>query len=453
MNLFSSVIFAFVMAERKAGTMSLDPEELAQRHPAEVAELLHRLPEREAVSLLRELYKVRAAADSLEEMDPDEAADLLEELPEDEATIIISRMEPDDAVDVLEEFPRAEVDEILRHLEAMDRDKARTLRELLKYPPDTAGGLMSPEYVALPAHITAQEAIERLRRVAEEAETVYYVYVVDEAGRLLGVLSLRDLVFARPDTPIREIMRPEVVTLSPEMSADEVARAFDKYGYLAFPVVDKRGRLLGIVTMDDILDTVILRDTEDMYKMVNVPREERVDTPWYESLRMRLPWLYINLATAFLAASVVGAFEGVIAKVSALAVFMPVIAGQGGNAGMQTVTIVTRGIALGEVPPGKGFPILAKEVLLGLLNGLAVGVVVGAVAFAWKHNPYLGLVAFLAMVGNMVIAGLVGASIPLGLRALGLDPALASSVLLTTFTDTLGFFFLLGLGYLFRGVL
>ena len=307
------------MRGRNGGTTTPDPVELAQRHPAEVAELLHRLPEREAVSLLRELYKVRAAADSLEEMDPDEAADLLEELPEDEATIIISRMEPDDAVDVLEEFPRAEVDEILRHLEAMDRTKARTLRELLKYPPDTAGGLMSPEYVALPAHITAQEAIERLRRVAEEAETVYYVYVVDEAGRLLGVLSLRDLVFARPDTPIREIMRPEVVTLSPEMSADEVARAFDKYGYLAFPVVDKRGKLLGIVTMDDILDAVILRDTEDMYKMVNVPREERVDTPWYESLRMRLPWLYINLATAFLAASVVGAFEGVIAKISALA--------------------------------------------------------------------------------------------------------------------------------------
>ncbi len=441
------------MAERNGGTSLLDPQELAKRHPAEVAELLHRLPEKEAVALLRELYKVRAAADSLEEMDPDEAAELLEGLPQREATAILSRMEPDDAVDVLEELPRDEVEEILVHLGTLDREKAEVLRRLLSYPPDTAGGLMSPEYVALPADITAHEAIERLRKAAEEAETVYYVYVVDEGGRLLGVLSLRDLVFARPDTPIREIMRPEVVTLSPEMSADEVAQAFDKYGYLALPVVDEEGRLLGIVTVDDILDTVILRDTEDMYKMANVPREERVDTPWHESLRLRLPWLYINLATAFLAASVVGAFEGVIAKISALAIFMPVVAGQGGNAGMQTVTIVTRGIALGEVPPGRGLAILAKEVLLGLLNGLAVGTVVGAVAFAWKHNPYLGLVAFLAMVGNMIIAGLVGAAIPLGLRALGLDPALASSVILTTFTDTLGFFLLLGLGYLFRGVL
>ncbi|NOX44514.1 MAG: magnesium transporter [Caldiserica bacterium] len=441
------------MADRNGGTSVLDPQELAKRHPAEVAEILHELPEAEAVELLRELYKVHAAADSLEEMDPDEAAELLEGLPQREATAILSRMEPDDAVDVLEELPRDAVEEILGHLEALDREKAEVLRRLLRYPPDSAGGLMSPEYVALPADITVQEAIERLRRVAEEAETIYYVYVVDEGGRLLGVLSLRDLVFARPDTRIREIMRPEVVSLSPEMPADEVAQAFDKYGYLAFPVVDGEGRLLGIVTMDDILDTVILRDTEDMYKMANVPREERVDTPWPESLRLRLPWLYINLATAFLAASVVGAFEGVIAKISALAIFMPVVAGQGGNAGMQTVTIVTRGIALGEVPPGRGLGILAKEVLLGLLNGLAVGIVVGAVAYAWKHNPYLGLVAFLAMMGNMVIAGLVGASIPLGLRALGLDPALASSVILTTFTDTLGFFLLLGLGYLFRGVL
>ncbi len=441
------------MAERKAGTMSLDPEELAKRHPAELAELLHELPDAEAVRLLRELYKVRAAADSLEEMDPDEAAELLEELPDEEATAIISRMEPDDAVDVLEEFPRDQVEEILEHLRSLDREKAQVLQRLLAYPPDTAGGLMSPEYVALPADITAQEAIERLRKVAEEAETVYYVYVVDREGKLLGVLSLRDLVFARPDTPVREIMRPEVVTLSPDMSAEEVVQAFDKYGYLAFPVVDEEKRILGIVTVDDILDVLTDEATEDMYKMANVPRQERVDTPWYESLRMRLPWLYINLATAFLAASVVGAFEGVIAKISALAIFMPVVAGQGGNAGMQTVTIVTRGVALGEVPPGKGARILAKEVLLGLLNGLAVGVVVGAVAYGWKHNPYLGLVAFLAMVGNMVIAGLVGASIPLGLRALGLDPALASSVILTTFTDTLGFFLLLGLGYVFRSVL
>jgi magnesium transporter len=441
------------MRGRNGETLALDPQELAKRHPAEVAELLHRLPEKEAVELLRELYKVRAAADSLEEMDPDEAAELLEELPQREATAILSRMEPDDAVDVLEELPRDVVEEILGHLQTLDREKAEILRQLFAYPPDTAGGLMSPEHVALPADITVHEAIERLRRVAAEAETIYYVYVVNEAGRLLGVLSLRDLVFAKPSTRVREIMRPEVVTLRPEMSAEEVAQAFDKYGYLAFPVVDEAGKLLGIVTMDDILDTVILRDTEEMYKMVNVPREERVDTPWYESLRLRLPWLYINLATAFLAASVVGAFEGVIAKISALAIFMPVVAGQGGNAGMQTVTIVTRGIALGEVPPGRALRILAKEVLLGLFNGLAVGFVVGAVAFVWKHNPFLGLVAFLAMVGNMVIAGLVGASIPLGLRALGLDPALASSVILTTFTDTLGFFLLLGLGYMLQGVL
>ncbi len=425
-------------------------QELLKRHPAEVADILRVLREDEAVELLRLLYKRRAAAASLEQMDPDEAAELLAELNRDEAVQILSRMEPDDAVDLLEELPPEMVEDILRRLEA---EKAKTFRELLRYPPDTAGGLMSPEYVALPADLSVQEAIESLRRIAQEMETVYYAYVVDGEGKLLGVLSLRDLVFARPETPIREIMRTDVVTLRPEMSAEEVARVFDKYGYLALPVVDEAGKILGIVTLDDVLDAVRMEDTEDMYKMANVPREERVDTPWYESVKLRLPWLYFNLLTAFVAASVPAAFESLIAKIATLAVFMPIIAGQGGNAGMQTVTIVTRGIALGEVPKGTGWKILLKEFWLGVLNGLAVAVVVGGVAFVWKHNPYLGLVVFLAMMGNMVIAGVTGAVIPLGLRAVGLDPALASSIFLTTFTDTLGFFLLLGLGYIFRDLL
>jgi len=441
------------MAERKGGVATLDPKELAKRHPAEVAEVLHGLPEKEAVKLLRELYKLRAAADSLEEMEPKEAAELLEELPQREATAILSRMEPDDAVDVLEELPKTEVDEILERLREINPAKAETLEKLLKYPPDTAGGLMSPEFIALPADITCQEAIERLRRIAQEAETVYYTYVVDSRGRLLGVIALRDLVLSHPETKLREIMRTDVVTIPPDMPAEEVAHAFDKYGYLALPVVDKDGILLGIITVDDILDILTDEATEDMYKMANVPREERVDTPWYESLKMRLPWLYFNLLTAFIAASVPAAFENLISRIAALAVFMPIIAGQGGNTGMQTVTIVTRGIALGEVPKGRGLWILIKEFFLGLLNGLAIGVTTGAVAYAWKGNTYLGLVVFLAMVGNMIIGSVTGALIPLTLRALRLDPALASSIFLTTFTDTLGFFLLLGLGYLFRGYL
>jgi magnesium transporter len=307
---------------------------------------------------------------------------------------------------------------------------------------------MSPAVVALPKEMTCQEAIEALRKVAEEMETVYYAYVVDQ-GRLIGVLSLRDLVFARPEAPIERVMRTGLVTLPADMPVEEVARTFDKYNFLALPVVDQEGRLLGIVTVDDVMDLIRDEATEDMYKMASVPLQERVDTSWHRSLRLRLPWLFINLATAFLAAAVVGAFESVIAKVTALAMFMPVIAGQGGNAGMQTVTIVTRGIALGEVPPGKGGRLLGKELLLGLGNGLAVGAVVGGVAWAWRGSPFLGLVVALAMLGNMVVAGMAGALIPLTLRALRLDPALSSSIFLTTVTDCLGFLLLLGLAVLF----
>ncbi|HIP99783.1 TPA: magnesium transporter [Candidatus Bipolaricaulota bacterium] len=424
----------------------LEVQELLQRHPAEVAEILSTLREDEAVELLRRLYLRRAAAAPLGEMDPEEAAHLLAELNRDEAVRILSRMDPDDAVDLLAELPREMVEDILRRLEERE---AKELSELLSYPPDTAGGLMSPEVVALPQHMSCQEAIEALRRVAEEMETVYYAYVVDENRRLIGVLSLRDLVFARPDTPIHEIMHTDVMSVPVHLDVEEVARLFDRYNFLALPVVDEEGRLRGIITVDDVIDAIREEATEDMYRLAAAPLEERVDTPWYRSLRLRLPWLYLNLLTAFLAATVVGAFESVIAKVAALAIFMPVIAGQGGNAGMQTVTIVTRGIALGEVPKGKGWRILAKELTLGVLHGLIIGATVGAIAYAWKGSFFLGLVAFLAMTFNLIAAGTAGAVIPLSLRALRLDPALASSIFLTTVTDTLGFFFLLGLGVIF----
>lgn len=427
------------------GTRANIEQELLRRHPAEVAEILAALEEEEAVELLRRLYRRRAAAAPLGEMEPDEAARLLAELNREDAAHILSHMEPDDAVDLLAELPPATMQELLSRL---GKREAEELGELLAYPPDTAGGLMSPAVVALPKEMSCQEAIEALRKVAEEMETVYYAYVVDQE-RLIGVLSLRDLVFARPEAPIERVMRTELVTLPADMPVEEVARTFDKYNFLALPVVDQEGRLLGIVTVDDVMDLIRDEATEDMYKMASVPLQERVDTPWHRSLRLRLPWMFINLATAFLAAAVVGAFESVIAKVAALAIFMPVIAGQGGNAGLQTVTIITRGIALGEVPKGKGWRLLGKELILGLLHGLLIGATVGAIAYLWKRNLYLGMVAFLAMAFNMVAAGVSGAVIPLTLRALRLDPALASSIFLTTVTDVLGFFFLLGLGMLF----
>ncbi len=419
--------------------------ELLTKHPADIAEVLSHLSDEEATQLLHRLYLRRAAAEPLGEMEPEDSADLITELDRDEATKILSRMDPDDAVDLLEELPDEVQQDILSHL---NRKQSRILTKLLEYPPDTAGGLMSPEVIALPLTMTVQEAIDFLRRKAEEVETIYYAYAVDEAGKLEGVIALRDLVLARPDTRLSSLVHRDVVSVPVDTDAEDVARLFDKYNYYALPVVDAERKLLGIITIDDVIDVIRDETTEDIYRSHGVPLEERVDTPWYESVRWRLPWLYFNLLTAFLAASVVGAFESTIAKYAVLAFFMPIIAGQGGNAGMQTVTIVTRGIALGEVPKGEGWRILSKEFLLGILDGLAMGIVVGAVGFLWKHTITLGLVVFLAMVLNMINAGVVGTVIPLSLRALRLDPALGGSIFLTTFTDTLGFAFLFLLAHL-----
>ncbi|HHK67229.1 magnesium transporter [Candidatus Acetothermia bacterium] len=422
------------MEERKIAL-----REILKKDPADVAEVLSELSDEQAAELVHKLFLRHAAAEPLGEMEPDESADLVAKLDRKEASEILARMDPDDAADLLLELPENVQQELLSRLSKRD---AEVLTDLLSYPPDTAGGLMSPEVIPLSLSMTVQEAIDLLRRRQEEAETVYYAYAVDDEGRLQGVLSLRDMALAPPGKELRDLVIRDAVTVPVDADVEEVARLFDKYDYFALPVVDSDNRLLGVITVDDVIDVMRDEATEDIYRAQAVPLEDRVDTPWFRSLRLRLPWLSFNLLTAFLAAAVVGAFESTIARVAALAIFMPVIAGQGGNAGMQTVTIVTRGIALGEVSKGEGWHLLAKEILLGLLNGIIIGVVVGVVAFVWKGELYLGLVAFLAMGLNMLAAGIAGTVIPLTLRALRLDPALASSIFLTTVTDVLGFAFL-----------
>lgn len=420
------------------------PREYPEPEVVRLTEELEGRPQGEALARLREL-PAELAVEVLEHMDPEDASALLARLRKGEAADFVEEMWPDKAVDVLEELPPSVREEVLSRVEPAE---ARVIRELIAYPHDTAGGLMSPDVVALPEDLTVEEAIERLRQMADEAETLYYAYVVDEDRRLRGVLSMRDLILSPPKTPIREILRRDVVTVPVDADAEEVARIFDRYHFLALPVVDAEGRLLGIVTFDDVIDAIREEETEDMQRLVGVAPEDKALDPWHESLRRRLPWLLINLVTAFAAAAVVALFEGTIAKVTALAVLMPIIAGQGGNAGSQTVTVVVRGIALGEVRPGEGWRIVLKEGLLGAIHGLIIGAIVALIAYLWQGDPMLGAVVALAMIFNLIMAGVFGALIPLGLRFLGADPALASTIFLTTVTDICGFFFLLGLGTL-----
>jgi magnesium transporter len=253
------------------------------------------------------------------------------------------------------------------------------------------------------------------------------------------------MALANPSRSLRDLVIRDVVSVPVDADAEDVANMFDKYGYLALPVVNGEGKLLGVITFDDVIDVIREEATEDIYGFASVPSEEGVDTTWAQSLKLRLPWLYVRLLTALAAAAVVGVFEATIAKVAALAVLMGIIAGQGGSAGMQTVTIITRGMALGELDKGSGWKLLAKETLLGIANGILIGVTVGLITYLWKGELLMGVAVFLAMTLNMIIAGACGVAIPLVVRRLGKDPALVSGIFLTTVTDMLGFGLMFGI--------
>jgi len=369
-------------------------------------------------------------------------------LDRDEAIRILSQMDPDDAADLLAELPKETMQEILSRLEPQ---KARTLQMLLSYPPDTAAGLMSPEVLALPAHLRAREAIRFIRRKAEEMETVYYAYVVDEENRLLGVLSLRDLVLANLNTPITEIMNPDMVTLSPEMDAEEVARIFDKYNFLALPVVDENKKLLGIVTVDDVMDVMREEATEDLLRVGGIPAGEDLPLdPPTSSVKKRLPWLMGLVVLNLSVATLVSRFEATIAELAFVASLMPLIADMSGNAAARALTVVIRGMALGLVG-WKDLPrILWKELRVGLLAGLGLGAELGLIAWLLWRKPLFGMVAGLALAGTTVGACLTGGAIPFVFKRLRLDPAMMSGPVATTIGDLIGISLFLGLATLFR---
>ncbi len=423
--------------------VSTQPAELLKLHPADLADHLQRLPAEDARALIQQLPNPVAAA-ALAEVEKERLPELMADFTATQLAEYFQRLPAADAADLLQGLPTGRRRDALAALSA---ECAESIRALLRYPEDSAGGIMSNRLIALRDDMTVEQARELLRAKAqsERQEDIAYLYVTDAEQRLVGIVSLRDLVFRRAERRLVEILNRDVKFARTTDDQEELARQFEHYHYLGLPVVDGDGHLVGVVRASEALEIARKEATEDMQLLVGLSGEERALTPWPVSMRRRLPWLFINLATAFLAAVVVGLFEETIAQWTALAIFLPIVAGQGGNAGMQTLTVLIRDMALGEMAPGDGRKALIKELVLGLVNGLAIGVVVGLVGWFWKGSAALGIVAGLAMFLNQLLAGLSGVLIPLTLKALRLDPALASSVFLTTVTDVAGFFFFLGL--------
>src|SRR6188474_1201224 len=406
---------------------------LQKQHPADLAQVFNELAdkEREATFALLAERNGRLAMEAISELGPENGAALLATRSAEEIAKLAQEIPSDDAAALIDYLPEELSAAVL---DLMRPKESGVVENLLEYDEQTAGRIMNPHVFALSEDITVGEAITELQ-TNRDVEMVFYLYVVDERRHLVGVVSLRRLLLVSPETPLKRIMTTDLISVRADMDQEEVARLVASYNLLAIPVVDEENKLVGVITVDDVIDVIKDEATEDVYRLAGLATDDRVFTTPTESLRKRLPWLIVNLATAFIAASVVKLFEGTIGVVTSLAVFQPIVAGMGGNAATQTLAVIVRGIALGELTWANARHALIKEGLVGLGNGLVIGIIGGVVVGLFTGDWTLGLILGMAMVINMFVAATAGTLIPLGLRALKVDPALASSVFITTLTD------------------
>lgn len=421
---------------------------LKKMHHADIADLFGTLTPPEATVLVEILFTQKMADKVLMELPEGILLEIIERLEDDRASELLSLLESNDALLFLQAVPEDRHDAIMGLLPPVKRHR---IEQLLIYPEDSAGYCMSNSYMSVNTELTAQQAVERIREQSEDVDVPFYVYVTDDDGRLAGVVPLRRLVTCPPDVTIRSIMMADPFTVNANSDREEAATLARKYDIMAIPVVDDNHRLVGVIPGDSLFDVMEEEATEDMYRMAGLSEDDRIFSPVSTAFKQRFPWIWVNLCTAFVASSVVRAFQGTIESVATLVAFMPIVAGMSGNTGNQSLIVITRGIALGEMEFSSSLRAIFKEARVGILLGLVAGSVASLVAllFPGSTDPFLlGLVIFLAMVGNMGLAGLLGAAIPLVLKSFGRDPALGSNILLTAFTDSLGYLLLLGLGML-----
>lgn len=420
-------------------------------HPSDLAELVDRLNKEQKKELF-DLLSDEEAALIIQEMEDFDQVSLLRLLTKYKASAILREMDIDDAADLVRELPPEEAKELLAHIE----EEADEIRGLLRYPEDTAGGIMTTDFIALPQNIPVEEAIVRLREIAPEAEIIYYVYVVDEQAKLNGVLSLRDLIAAEDGTLLQEIMLRNVISVPVEMDQEEVARVVSRYDLLAVPVVDEEERLLGIITVDDIIDVIEEEATEDIYRLAGtgeVRGSELLGASVFGLVRKRLPWLLISLLGGILSGSVIGVFEDTLQSIVILAIFIPVIMSMGGNVGIQSSTLFVRGLATGEIGPGDIWRYFFREIKVGITMGLINGLAIAVLAYIWQGLPFLGLAVGTAMFLDITLAALIGTLVPLFFNHYGIDPAITAGPFVTTIKDVTGLVIYFGTATLFMAYL
>jgi magnesium transporter len=415
---------------------------LEEYHASEIAILFESLPQESRERIIN-ILPSDIASEVISEMDagihpekilgnlhPEKRSEIMEELDYDDATDIISQLSENQQNLILEE---------------LDEEDASQIRNLLNYPEDSAGGLMNTQVIRVNRSFKKKEALDEVIRQSEEMEEFYTINVVDDDNHLVGIVSLKSIIKAKYTVRIDDLINDEFVFVKADTDQEEVAKLISQYNLTSIPVVDDEMHLLGRITFDDVIDVMEEENTEDILKISGVSEDEELSGNWKEAVKSRLPWLILNLGTAFLAFSVIRHFEPTINLIPALAGFMVMIAGMGGNAATQALAVTVRRISLNDLTDNQSYRTVLKEFTVGLINGAVNGFIVFLFALFFQGDPKLGLVVFFAMTGNLIIAGIAGSSIPLILKHLGIDPAIASSIIITTFTDVFGFLLLLGL--------
>ncbi|MGM9923945.1 MAG: magnesium transporter [Bacillus sp. (in: firmicutes)] len=426
-------------------------QEFMELHPYDQATFFAKL-EREYRSKIYHFLSPEEMAEMFDnlELDEEEYKELLAEMNPSYAADMLAEMYADDAVDVLNELDK---EQVVTYLTIMDDEAAKEIRELLHYEEYTAGSIMTTEFIAISANQTVRSAMYILKNEAPQAETIYYVYVIDEDKKLVGVISLRDLIVADDDTMISEIMNDRVVSVSVSDDQEEVARMMKDYNFLAVPVVDFQEHLLGIITVDDIMDVMDEEASDDYSKLAGISDLDKVDRNPFGAAKKRLPWLVLLLFLGLFTASLMARFEETLSQKAVLAVFIPLIAGIAGNSGTQALAVAVRGIATGDLEEESKWRLIIREAGTGLITGASCGVVITIIVYVWKGDLMLGCLVGLTVLTTLIVATLAGSVVPLLMHKLNIDPAVASGPFITTINDIISILIYLGMATLFMSYL